>query len=620
MRTLQTALLLGLMMTVGVATRSAAAESYVLGDLGTFGAKALNDAGQVAGSADHPAGGTRAVLWDSALGVRDLGTLGGSYSYGRAINNAGQVVGGSAIPLGPTRAFRWDPRTQTMQNLGTLGGNGSDACGINDAGHVVGYASTALNESHAALWDDEGIHDLGTLGASQGQSIAWAINNAGQVVGSASTAGTNGQPYGLPHAFLWDPGTRRMQDLGTLPGTLPEMNSTALAINNKGQVVGYSTTATGRWHAFLWDSTGGMRDLGTLGGGYSMAYGINDAGQVVGVATGAEVGGGGYGFVQEVEHAFLWDPSTQQMQDLGTLIGGRYSISSDISTLPGGGFHSPVDINNQGQILGTAAALIVGADGTEQAVVRASLATPNAANTPAGADVEVQPISTAAVSFPSVESAGSTTVSPIPPTASLLPANFQLPGAAFYEIHTTATFTGPVRVSLRYDPARFPDGQNVRMLHYDDGLWEDITISIDTVNHVVHGEARSFSPFAVAQRGYSWSGVLQPVNADGSSVFKLGSTVPVKFQLTGASAGITGLAPRLYLAPLSGSVVGSELEAGSTSAPDSGNTFRYTGGQYLFNLGTRTLAQGSYLLRIDLGDDVVATRENGRLVVISFRN
>ena len=34
---------------------------------------------------------------------------------------------------------------------------------------------------------------------------------------------------------------------------------------------------------------------------------------------------------------------------------------------------------------------------------------------------------------------------------------------------------------------------------------------------------------------YAWSGVLQPVNADGSSVFKLGSTVPVTFQLTGPS-------------------------------------------------------------------------------------
>ena len=34
----------------------------------------------------------------------------------------------------------------------------------------------------------------------------------------------------------------------------------------------------------------------------------------------------------------------------------------------------------------------------------------------------------------------------------------------------------------------------------------------------------------------------QPINADGSSVFKRGSTIPVKFRLQGASAGITNLA------------------------------------------------------------------------------
>lgn len=34
---------------------------------------------------------------------------------------------------------------------------------------------------------------------------------------------------------------------------------------------------------------------------------------------------------------------------------------------------------------------------------------------------------------------------------------------------------------------------------------------------------------------YAWSGVLRPVNADGSSVFRAGSTVSVKLALTGAS-------------------------------------------------------------------------------------
>jgi len=53
-----------------------------------------------------------------------------------------------------------------------------------------------------------------------------------------------------------------MQDLGTLGGT----GSSATAINGRGQVTGYATTAAGEYHAFRWTPAGGMQDLGTLGG------------------------------------------------------------------------------------------------------------------------------------------------------------------------------------------------------------------------------------------------------------------------------------------------------------------------------------------------------------------
>ncbi|HYP52904.1 MAG TPA: DNA/RNA non-specific endonuclease, partial [Pyrinomonadaceae bacterium] len=88
--------------------------------------------------------------------------------------------------------------------------------------------------------------------------------------------------------------------------------------------------------------------------------------------------------------------------------------------------------------------------------------------------------------------------------------------------------------------------------------------------------------------GYNWSGVLQPVNADGSSVFKLGRTIPVKFQLTGASAGLTNAVARLYVARLSDNVAGAESEADSTSNATTGNLFRYdaSANQYVFNLDT----------------------------------
>jgi hypothetical protein len=76
------------------------------------------------------------------------------------------------------------------------------------------------------------------------------------------------------------------------------------------------------------------------------------------------------------------------------------------------------------------------------------------------------------------------------------------------------------------------------------------------------------------QSDVAWSNVLQPINADNTSIFKIGSTIPAKFVLTGASSGIANLAAKLYLAKVSNGVVGSELEAASTSAADAGNTFR----------------------------------------------
>jgi len=121
------------------------------------------------------------------------------------------------------------------------------------------------------------------------------------------------------------------------------------------------------------------------------------------------------------------------------------------------------------------------------------------------------------------------------------------------------------------------------------------------------GNATSRS-FVVTVR-VPWSYLLQPINTDGSSVFKLGSTVPVKFRLTGGSAGIANLPARLYLAKVTDGVTGTETEGASTAAADSGNQFRYdpAGRQYIFNLATKPLSEGSWILRVDLGDGQLHT-------------
>lgn len=138
---------------------------------------------------------------------------------------------------------------------------------------------------------------LGTLGGDF--STANAVNNRGQVVGY-SFAPLSGGSF-VSHAYIWD-SVRGMRDLGTLGGKY----SFAFDINDAGQVVGYSSLANGTYGAFVWDEVNGMRYLGTLGPVQSQAYGINNGGTVVGFSSGTD------GYI----HGFIWDP-VDLMRDAG---------------------------------------------------------------------------------------------------------------------------------------------------------------------------------------------------------------------------------------------------------------------------------------------------------------
>ena len=148
-----------------------------------------------------------------------------------------------------------------------------------DFGHVVPVLVMSAKDldliaNSNPLWPKSGgVRDLGTLPGDT-SSEASAINNNGDVVGYSKG------PRGM-RAFLWTQATG-MQDLGMLPGG---NSSRALGINDTGVVVGSSTSSSGD-RAFIWTKETGMRDLNsaasmTLGVVFVEAHAINNAGQIL---------------------------------------------------------------------------------------------------------------------------------------------------------------------------------------------------------------------------------------------------------------------------------------------------------------------------------------------------
>jgi probable HAF family extracellular repeat protein len=249
--------------------------------------------------------------------VVKLPSLGGTQSRGMAINQQGWVAGWSNQTDGTRRAVIW--KNGVITNLQTLGGPSSTVPwpGLNDDGTVVGISHTDETDP---LDED------------------WACELGGFLPGGLTDL--------ICRGFVWEDGTLR--ELPTLGGH----HSFGTGVNNRGLVVGWAETAVVdrtcsdeaaqelQFRAVLWDSKDGSggkikaRELEpSAGHSTSAATAINDNGQVVGISGDCDQAVGRF----SARHAVLWDNNRKPTR---------------IPDLGGISWHTPMDINAQGDVVG----------------------------------------------------------------------------------------------------------------------------------------------------------------------------------------------------------------------------------------------------------------------------
>ena len=304
-----------------VAQAQNATARYIVRDLGALPGGGfsqpgtLNEAGVVAGVSVASDGIQHAVLWvgDQILDLKSSGDHGlNTAAFG--INSLGRVslqTETSAYdPNGEDFCAYGTHRVCTAAvwqggrfiSLPTLGGNNGTVGNVNSLGQIPGVTETATADSscasrfpaqklqyQAVVWGPD-LHRVRALPlpGTDTVSVALWMNDKGQAVGaSGNCSNTNPPPITAgPHAILWERDGTPI-DLGNLGSSA--LNA-ALAINNRGEVVGASSlrgdsTPFNGTDAFLWTSQHGMKDLGTLSDDVaSVASSINDAGEIVGIS------------------------------------------------------------------------------------------------------------------------------------------------------------------------------------------------------------------------------------------------------------------------------------------------------------------------------------------------
>jgi probable HAF family extracellular repeat protein len=265
-------------------------------------------------------------------------------------------------PLGDLAQLTSNAQFDVVKFSSSLGGTQSRGMAINDGGWVAGWSNLPDGTRRAALWRNGSITDLLSLGGPR-STVPWpGLNSDGMIVGISHTNEVDpldeswsceeagflpGAPTNLIcRGFVWQNGV--MRELPTLGGN----HSFAAGVNNRGLVVGWAETPVHdptcspastqvlQFRAVIWDPKSGSkgkvkaRALRPFADdSASAATAINDKGIAVGISGDRDQAVGRF----SARHAVRWDKNGK---------------ASEIPNLGGAAWHTPMDINAQGDVVG----------------------------------------------------------------------------------------------------------------------------------------------------------------------------------------------------------------------------------------------------------------------------
>lgn len=280
----------------------------------------INNQGWVAGSARKDDQNV-AFLYDGSL-VQTITTLSTASAIVQAINDAGHIVG-HIVDESENKA-RMRSFVLHEEYLDILKDDGmipNYAVDVNKWGHAL----VLYDGWQSFIYKQKELYPLDPTDAYRLQ--AKSINDSGTVVGAGYLQGQRPRSGG---AFLWD-----NNSVSFLPklelGSVEKRISVANDINNAGQIVGISGSVGGPRHAFFYND-GEVHDLGTVGTWWSNALAMNNNGDIVGYTSQPH---------ESMSHsqALLWhDQTLINLND--------YAIGT------GWELKKAIDINDKGQIVG----------------------------------------------------------------------------------------------------------------------------------------------------------------------------------------------------------------------------------------------------------------------------